>query len=100
MRLRLTKLGADWTTWPDTAVDGDRIHDDRAWDSTEDAPPKLYSIAPRIPPGRAVSKEGYFHFFNIFVKVWNFLKLIIDALVAIFGIYGVDFPPRGSKMRS
>ena len=26
-------------------------------------------------------------------KVSKFVKILIDALVAIFGIYGVDFPP-------
>ena len=27
------------------------------------------------------------------IKMWKFVKILIDALVAIFGIYGVDFPP-------
>ena len=27
------------------------------------------------------------------VKISKFAKILIDALVVIFGIYGVDFPP-------
>ena len=27
------------------------------------------------------------------IKMWKFAKILIDALVAIFGIYGVDFLP-------
>ena len=27
------------------------------------------------------------------VKMSKFVKILIDALVVIFGIYGVDFPP-------
>ena len=27
------------------------------------------------------------------IKMSKFAKILIDALVAIFGIYGVDFPP-------
>ena len=34
------------------------------------------------------------------VKMSKFVKILIDALVVTFGIYGVDFPPSGFPKRS
>ena len=52
-------------------------------DLTKDA--KMDGVKPGVTPGYQ-KRQGT-------VKVWKFAKILIDALVVIFGIYGVDFPP-------
>ena len=52
-------------------------------DLTKDA--KMDGVKPGVNPRYQKCQET--------VKMRKFAKILIDALVVIFGIYGVDFPP-------